>query len=89
MTSITDSGADIHSRASHTGFAPAQARLETCHGCRFNLYSAPGGQRLVPFPHSRCLKLQANIPMILGPHEKWLGSRIPEDCPKKGAARGA
>lgn len=89
MTSSADSGTHVQDPSGLSGFSPTDARLETCHGCRFNLYSAPRGQRLVPIPHSRCLKLQENIPMILGPHEKWLGSRIPADCPKKGPARPA
>lgn len=58
-----------------------------CDGCKHNHYSAPGGQALRPFPHSWCLELQRAIPMRLGPHEKWLSSEIPADCPTFGASR--
>lgn len=56
--------------------------LLTCHGCRQCLYSAPGGQAWNRTPHSRCKALARDIPMVLGPHEKWLGSEVPTDCPE-------
>lgn len=58
-----------------------------CDGCPggHNHYSAPGGQWGRPEPHSWCRKLQRAIPMVLGPHEKWLSSAIPADCPVYGA----
>lgn len=54
----------------------------TCHGCRSNLYTATWGQERDRRPHSRCSALKQNIPMILGPHDKWLGSEVPDDCPE-------
>ena len=62
--------------------ASASGRLPTCHGCRKNWYSAPGGQAWNRTPHSRCLALAADIPMIMGEHQKWLGSEVPAACPK-------
>lgn len=53
----------------------------TCHGCKHTLYSAPGGQHRNPAPHSRCSSLSRDIPMVLGPHQKWIGSELPVDCP--------
>lgn len=54
----------------------------TCHGCKHCWYSAPGGQLpRKPYPHSRCLALNADIPMVLGPGQKWLGSEVPTACP--------
>lgn len=54
----------------------------TCHGCRSNLYTATWGQEWDRRPHSRCSALNQNIPMILGPHDKWLESEAPGDCPE-------
>lgn len=65
-------------------------KVRTCHGCRHNWYSAPGGivgldypgrPAILSQPHSRCVKLQTYIPMVLGEHGKWIGSEIPADCP--------
>jgi len=59
------------------------AKLLTCHGCRHNWYSAPGGQApLKPYPHSRCIALHVDVPMILGERDKWLGSEVPAGCPE-------
>jgi hypothetical protein len=59
----------------------------TCHGCKHCWYSAPGGQLpLKPYPHSRCTALAVDVPMVLGPHEKWLGSEIPDNCPMRAEA---
>lgn len=55
--------------------------LPTCHGCSGCLYSAPGGQAWLRVPHSRCRVLNVNVPMVLGDHGKWLGSKVPADCP--------
>ena len=57
-------------------------KLLTCHGCRHCLYSAPGGQAWNRNPHSRCKALARDIPMVLGPQEKWLASEVPRDCPE-------
>lgn len=61
----------------------------TCHGCKHNWYSAPGGQQTYPGapeilsqPHSRCSALAVHVPMILGEHGKWLGSDVPAGCPE-------
>lgn len=57
--------------------------LLTCHGCKHCWYSAPGGQPpLKPYPHSRCTALAADVPMILGEQDKWLGSEVPAGCPE-------
>lgn len=57
----------------------------SCNGCKYNWYSAPHGQTRNRAPHSRCMKLNADIPMIVqdysGGHRKWVGSEIPADCP--------
>lgn len=55
--------------------------LVRCDGCKHNHYSAPGGQAGNRTPHSRCSALNADIKMILGEHQKWLGSAIPKECP--------
>ncbi|MGE3342270.1 MAG: hypothetical protein AB7L71_02450 [Vicinamibacterales bacterium] len=57
------------------------AGLLTCHGCKHVHYTAPWGQAWDRTPHSRCSELRRNIPMVMGPHDKWLGSQIPADCP--------
>jgi hypothetical protein len=54
----------------------------TCHGCKSCLYSAPGGQAWNRQPHSRCIALKVDVPMILGERDKWLGSEVPRDCPE-------
>lgn len=59
--------------------------METCHGCPRVLYSAPGGQAWDRKPHSRCSALKVNVPMILGEHEKWLGSEVPPECPQRSS----
>lgn len=53
----------------------------TCHGCKHCHYSAPGGQAWNRTPHSRCSELRVDVPMILGEHGKWLGSKVPAPCP--------
>ncbi|MBK8072902.1 MAG: hypothetical protein IPK34_13205 [Ramlibacter sp.] len=35
-------------------------------------------------PHSRCLALSCDVPMVLGEHEKWLASEVPGECPERG-----
>ena len=57
-----------------------------CDGCNRNWYSAPGGQRGRPQPHSWCLDFGL-VPMRMGPHEKWLASEIPLECPIHGKGR--
>ena len=66
-------------------------KSETCHGCKHNWYSAPGGlpgteypgrPAIMSLPHSRCLELKEYVPMILGEHGKWIGSEIPNGCPE-------
>jgi MinD superfamily P-loop ATPase len=54
----------------------------TCHGCRRCLYTAPGGQAWNREPHSRCVELNVDVPMILGEHDKWVGSKVPSGCPE-------
>lgn len=59
------------------------ARALTCHGCKHCWYSAPGGQLpLKPYPHSRCIALHVDVPMVLGEREKWLASDVPKECPE-------
>ena len=59
-----------------------------CDGCKHIVYSAPGGQLpLKPFPHSRCGKLDVDVPMIIGEQGKWLSSLIPPGCPFHEPAR--
>ncbi len=52
-----------------------------CEGCTHNWYSAPGGQAWDRTPHSRCLYLKANIPMVVDKHGSWRSSAIPAGCP--------
>lgn len=61
----------------------------TCHGCKGNWYTAPGGQPTYPGapeilskPHTRCVTLGVYVPMVLGEHGKWLGSEVPGECPE-------
>jgi len=58
-------------------------RLGRCDGCKHNWYSAPGGQVGKPQPHSRCLALQLDIPMVLDARGNWLYSMKPENCPER------
>lgn len=61
----------------------AHAALQgRCDGCDRNWYSAPGGQATKPYPHSRCLALQRDIPMVLDAKGYWLYSEKPADCPR-------
>ena len=62
---------------------PATLRLGRCDGCKHNWYSAPGGQAGKPDPHSRCLDLQADIPMVLGDKGVWLASAKPAHCAER------
>jgi hypothetical protein len=70
--------------------------MAKCAGCKHNYYSAPGGQRgypgcapIVLEPHSRCLHLEAYIPMVIEKQKGsdgtsstvWVSSAIPPDCP--------
>lgn len=57
-----------------------------CDGCTGNVYSAPGGQALKRWPHSRCSWLDRDIPMILGDHGRWIASDVPLDCPRHPSA---
>lgn len=59
----------------------------TCHGCKHCWYSAPYGQAWNRSPHSRCLALDADVPMIMGEHDKWLGSDVPAECPTHAQQR--
>lgn len=65
--------------------------LKTCHGCKGCHYSAPGGQKWATYPgapaillrpHSRCSILKVYVPMLLGDHDKWIGSDVPKECPE-------
>jgi hypothetical protein len=57
-------------------------RATTCHGCKHCWYSAPFGQPpLKPEPHSRCVALAIDVPMIVDRHGGWLSSVLPPDCP--------
>ncbi len=62
----------------------------TCHGCKHCYYSArygqsgvdyPGRPAILSQPHSRCTELAVYVPMVMGEHDKWLGSRVPPECP--------
>lgn len=55
--------------------------MKTCHGCSDCHYTAPGGQAWNRSPHSRCSRLGVDVPMVLGDHQKWLGSEVPDSCP--------
>lgn len=59
----------------------------SCHGCKSCHYSAPDGQHWNRAPHSRCLALGRDIPMVLGDHGKWLASEVRAECPVPASAR--
>jgi hypothetical protein len=71
---------DITPVATATGLSGKQ--LGRCDGCPENWYSAPGGQQLKPYPHSRCLALARDIPMVLDVKGSWMYSEKPTDCPR-------
>lgn len=65
----------------------AAPRGPSCEGCSHNLYSAPGGQAWDRRPHSRCLFLKANIPMVVDARGSWRSSEIPPGCPTHAQGR--
>lgn len=68
-----------------------------CDGCNHNWYSAPGGCTGKPFPHSRCLHFNSDIPCIVEKRvgcdgtvsKQWVASAIPADCPTYHPAQAA
>jgi hypothetical protein len=66
-----------------------------CVACKHNWYSAPGGCMSKPYPHSRCLFFQEDIPAVVEKpvgcdgtkSPKWTRSEVPVGCPTFTGAR--
>lgn len=85
MTAIKTFPIGVH-LAAHANLSDAERAalvLGRCDGCKHNGYSAPHGQALKPTAHSRCLSLQADIPMVIGDKGAWLASMKPPNCEQR------
>lgn len=79
-----------HAAALAAWHANPPGRPVRCDGCAHNYYSAPGHKLLdKPYPHSRCILLNADVPMVIEMKRgcdrrlspDWIASVIPPGCP--------